>query len=103
MPKMKKANRVIDVVQTSAASYLARGYDQISDNGEIEKPATGGRNVSIAEYNKVFEKLAALEQKPAKDNAELKELNKEVTALNKEIERLTGIIERNAAKDSKNK
>jgi len=101
MPKMKKANRVIEVTKMSAASYLARGYDQISDNGEIEKPATGGRNVSIAEHNKVLAKLTALEQKPKSD--ELKELEEEVVALNKEIERLTGIIERNAAKDGKNK
>lgn len=98
MPTMRKANRVVNVDKNSAVSYLARGYDQISDNGEVEKPATGGRSISIAEHNKAVEESTKLKQVNSDNTAIVKALEEEVVVLNKEVERLTGILERKEAK-----
>ncbi|MFX3618721.1 MAG: hypothetical protein ACE3JK_14530 [Sporolactobacillus sp.] len=55
MARLKKLNRVIDVSDGFVNSYLIRGYDEIDDKGTIIKRATGGRNVSLPEYNKLLD------------------------------------------------
>ena len=62
MPKLKKANRIIEVTDSQVDGYLKRGYDLIDDNGRILKHATGGRTVSLAEYNKALEEIERLKE-----------------------------------------
>ena len=67
MARVKRLNRVLTVPDEVVGKYLKEGYDQIDDKGEVIKRATGGRFVSIAEYNKVVEELE-------KAKAEIKKL-----------------------------
>lgn len=67
MARVKRLNRVLTVPDEVVGKYLKEGYDQIDDKGEVIKRATGGRFVSIAEYNKVVEELE-------KTKAEIKKL-----------------------------
>lgn len=62
MARLLKGNRVIDVQDELAASYLAEGYDQIDVNGNIIKKATGGRMIPLAEYNKLYDKVNDLQE-----------------------------------------
>ncbi len=95
MPKMRKANRVINVEKNSVSGYLARGYEQISDNGEIEKYATGGKNISVAEHNKVVAQLDKFKQAKVsspEDAEKIQDLTDEVKILTEENEKLTEVI-----------
>lgn len=76
MAKVKKLNRVLTVEDSVVPSYLKAGYDEIDEKGEVVKRATGGRTVSIAEYNKVLDELDGLK-------AENKKLKTENTKLKK--------------------
>ena len=67
MARVKRLNRVLTVPDEVVGNYLKEGYDQIDDKGEVIKRATGGRFVSIVEYNKVVEELE-------KAKAEIKKL-----------------------------
>lgn len=104
MAKLRKANRVIEVPETHVKSYLLRGYDQINEKGEVVKRATGGRTVSLGEYNKVVEKLEALEKNGNNELEEkvqeLKDLNKEYEA---EIERLSNLLKKAQQQRQRNK
>lgn len=84
--KMKKKNRILDVESSRAASFLMQGYDQIDENGEIVKRATGGRSVSLAEYNKTLEELEAL--KASDSSEQLKEAKKEIKSLEAKVKKL---------------
>lgn len=66
--KMRKANRVINIDSSQAKSYLARGYDQIGEDGEVKKQATGGKTISPADYNRVLEENETLRTEIAAKN-----------------------------------
>lgn len=68
MAKVKKDNRILTVDNDRLQSFLAQGYDQIGEGGKVIKRATGGRNVTIQQYNKLAEQLEELK----KENEELK-------------------------------
>ena len=73
---MRKGNRVIHVDEGRVDSFLAQGYDQVNEKGEIVKRATGGRTVNIAEYNAVVEELEALKKENATLKAKIAKLEK---------------------------
>lgn len=73
---MRKGNRVIHVEEGRVNSFLAQGYDQVNEKGEIIKRATGGRTVNIAEYNMVVEELEALKKENATLKAKIAKLEK---------------------------
>lgn len=73
---MRKGNRVIHVEEGRVNSFLAQGYDQVNEKGEIVKRATGGRTVNIAEYNMVVEELEALKKENATLKAKIAKLEK---------------------------
>ncbi|HFK1685274.1 TPA: hypothetical protein ACGXND_005241 [Bacillus tropicus] len=66
--KVKRLNKVLNIDKDFLPSYLNDGFDQINDEGKIIKRATGGRNISVQEYNQALDKIDALEE----ENAELK-------------------------------
>lgn len=90
--KMKKTNRVLYVNKGQVDSYLKQGYDQISEDGDVIKRATGGRTISIAEHNKVLDELDKVKADGGGDNAEFKKENAalkgKVTKLEKELAEL---------------
>ncbi|PFO79964.1 hypothetical protein COJ87_05985 [Bacillus cereus] len=63
--KVKRLNKVLNIDKDFLASYLNDGFDQINDEGKIIKRATGGRNISVQEYNQALDKIDALEEKVA--------------------------------------
>jgi len=73
---MRKGNRVIHVAEGRVNAFLAQGYDQVNEKGEIVKRATGGRTVNIAEYNAVVEELEALKKENATLKAKIAKLEK---------------------------
>lgn len=66
--KVKRLNKTLNIDKDRLDSYLLDGYDQIDEEGNIITRATGGRNVSLAEYNKALDRIEELE----KELAELK-------------------------------
>lgn len=88
MAKMQKSNRIVQVADHEVNGYLARGYNQIDDNGDILKSATGGGSVSIEEHKRVLDELDKLRQAGG-NNDDLKE---EVKILEAENKRLEGVI-----------
>lgn len=75
MPKVQKLNKVYTVSEAAVPRYLKDGFDQIDDEGNVVKRATGGRTVSLAEYNKALEdieKLQAENKKLKTENVKLK-------------------------------
>lgn len=87
--KMRKGNRVIHVEEGRVNSFLAQGYDQVNENGEIVKRATGGRTVNIAEYNAVVKELEELKAGGVdKLKAEIEALKKENTTLKGKVTKL---------------
>lgn len=98
--KLRKGNRVIEVNQSQVKGYLQRGYDEINEVGEVVTAATGGKTVSLAEYNKVKAQLKeALQNGSAKEVADLeqriKDLLNDIKALEEENARLDGLLKRN--------
>lgn len=84
--KVRKKNKIKVVNQNRVAVHLKQGYDQIDENGKIVKRATGGRTVSLAEYNKVLDELEELKKTPADTSQE------EIEALKKENATLKGKV-----------
>lgn len=72
--KVKKKNRVLHVEADRLVGFLNQGYDQVDEEGNVVKRATGGRTVSLAEHNKVL--------------SENDDLKKENTALKGQITKL---------------
>lgn len=66
--KVKRLNKVLNIDKDFLPSYLNDGFDQINDEGKIIKRATGGRNISVQEYNQALDKIDELEE----ENAALK-------------------------------
>ncbi|HDR7242599.1 TPA: hypothetical protein QCW90_003290 [Bacillus mobilis] len=59
--KVKRLNKVLNIDKDFLTSYLNDGFDQINDEGKIIKRATGGRNISVQEYNQALDKIDELE------------------------------------------
>ncbi|MFC4075226.1 hypothetical protein [Salinithrix halophila] len=76
MPKVKKANRVLTVSDSSVPSYLQQGYDQINDKGKVVKRATGGRSVPISELNKALDEIERLKEELAETKKAKKKADK---------------------------
>lgn len=75
--KVKRLNKTLHIDEGRLESYLRDGYDQIDEQGNIVTRATGGREVSLAEHNKVLDENDHLKE-------ENKKLKSEVTKLKKE-------------------
>lgn len=95
---LRKGNRVLTVAEELANGYLARGYDQIDKNGKVVKEATGGKKVSVAEYNKLKARLAEAEKHQDAGKAQervaeleqaLKQATEEKVELEQELEKVT--------------
>lgn len=78
--KVKRLNKTLNIDKDRLASYLLDGYDQIDEDGNIITRATGGRNVSLAEYNKVLDEKDELEKENKKLKSEVAKLKKEAAA-----------------------
>lgn len=78
--KVKRLNKTLNIDKDRLASYLLDGYDQIDKEGNIVTRATGGRNVSLAEYNKVLDEKDELEKENKKLKSEVAKLKKEAAA-----------------------
>lgn len=78
--KVKRLNKTLNIDKDRLASYLLDGYDQIDEEGNIVTRATGGRNVSLAEHNKVLDEKDELEKENKKLKSELSKLKKETAA-----------------------
>lgn len=63
--KVKRLNKVLNIEKDFLPSYLNDGFDQIDEDGKIIKRATGGRNISVAEHNKVLDRIEELEKELA--------------------------------------
>lgn len=80
---VKKMNRVLTVDANNVDSYLRDGYDQIDEKGQIVKPATGGKMISLPEHNAALVKIAELRE-------EIKVLEEENIRLDKLVKQLKG-------------
>ncbi|MDM5370058.1 hypothetical protein QUF96_00275 [Bacillus bombysepticus] len=78
--KVKRLNKTLNIDKGRLASYLLDGYDQINEEGNIITRATGGRNVSLAEYNKVLDEKDEFEKENKKLKSEVAKLKKEAVA-----------------------
>jgi hypothetical protein len=59
--KVQRLNKVLHIEKDFLPSYLNDGFDKIDDEGKILKRATGGRNISVQEYNQALDKIDELE------------------------------------------
>ena len=84
--KIRKKNRILHVESDRLEGFLNQGYDQIDEDGNVVKRATGGRTVSLPEYNKVLEELEAL--RAIDPSAELETANKEIKSLKEKVKEL---------------
>ncbi|NNV07130.1 hypothetical protein ETC03_12135 [Geobacillus sp. MMMUD3] len=64
--KVRKQNRILDIPASRLEAFLQQGYDQIDEQGNIVKRATGGRYVSVAEYNQLADELEKAKAELAK-------------------------------------
>ncbi|WJQ02863.1 hypothetical protein QT236_12545 [Geobacillus stearothermophilus] len=64
--KVRKQNRILDIPESRLEAFLQQGYDQIDEKGNVVRRATGGRTISVAEYNKVVEELEKAKAELAK-------------------------------------
>lgn len=78
--KVKRLNKTLNIDKGRLASYLLDGYDQIDEEGNVITRATGGRNVSLAEYNKVLDEKDEFEKENKKLKSEVAKLKKEAVA-----------------------
>ncbi len=76
--KVKKNNKTLTIPESRLNSYLKQGYDRIDEEtGKIIERATGGRSVSLPEYNKLLDEKEKLAEEVAKLKAENKKLKAE--------------------------
>lgn len=78
--KVKRLNKTLNIDDGRLDSYLLDGYDQIDEEGNVITRATGGRNVSLAEYNKALDEKDELEKENKKLKSEVAKLKKEAAA-----------------------
>lgn len=76
--KVKRLNKTLNIDEGRLESYLRDGYDQIDEQGNIVTRATGGREVSLAEYNKALDENDHLKEENKKLKSEVSKLKKEV-------------------------
>ncbi|HDR3493878.1 TPA: hypothetical protein QCN73_005477 [Bacillus wiedmannii] len=81
--KVKRLNKTLNIDEGRLDSYLLDGYDQIDEDGKIITRATGGRNVSLAEYNGVLVEKDAL----VVENDKLKAENSKLKAENSKLKK----------------
>lgn len=81
--KVKRLNKTLNIDEGRLDSYLLDGYDQIDEDGTIITRATGGRNVSLAEYNGVLVEKDAL----VVENDKLKAENSKLKAENSKLKK----------------
>lgn len=86
---VQKMNRVITVDVNMVDQYLREGYDQVED-GKIVKHATGGKDVSLAEYNKLLVKIKELEENSSQ--SQVADLKEEIKVLEAENDRLDKLV-----------
>ena len=92
---VRKNNKVLNIEDTRLDSYLLQGFDQIDKDGKVVTKATGGKAVSLAEYNKVVEERDALKgtdlaQELEAARKEIKALKTENTKLKKNLDEHKG-------------
>ncbi|MEN1938971.1 hypothetical protein AAIE21_26460 [Paenibacillus sp. 102] len=75
--KVKRLNKTLNIDEGRLDSYLRDGYDQIDEQGNIVTRATGGRDVSLAEFNKVLDENDQLKEENKKLKSEVSKLKKE--------------------------
>ncbi|EJQ77807.1 hypothetical protein [Bacillus toyonensis] len=63
--KVQRLNKVLHIERDFLPSYLNDGFNQITEEGKVIKRATGGRNVTLGEYNKALDRIEELEQEVA--------------------------------------
>lgn len=63
--KVQRLNKVLHIEKDFLPSYLNDGFNQITEEGKVIKRATGGRNVTLGEYNKAIDRIEELEQEVA--------------------------------------
>ncbi|MES5869193.1 hypothetical protein [Bacillus cereus group sp. RP32] len=78
--KVKRLNKTLNIDEGRLDSYLLDGYDQIDEEGNVITRATGGRNVSLAEYNKALDENDHLKEENKKLKSEVSKLKKEAAA-----------------------
>ncbi|MEK4003020.1 hypothetical protein MHI59_29715 [Bacillus sp. FSL K6-2822] len=81
--KVKRLNKTLNIDEGRLNSYLLDGYDQIDEAGNIITRATGGRNVSLAEFNGVLTEKDAL----VAENEKLKSENSKLKAENSKLKK----------------
>jgi hypothetical protein len=62
---VKKENQVLHVDEAVVNSFLADGFDQVELDGneyKVVKRATGGRTVSLAQYNALLDENERLKE-----------------------------------------
>ncbi|PEE42796.1 hypothetical protein [Bacillus pseudomycoides] len=67
--KVQRLNKVLHIEKDFLPSYLNDGFDQITEEGKVIKRATGGRNVTLGEYNKALDRIEELEKELAEFKA----------------------------------
>ena len=82
MALVRKKNRILRVNDNAVDVYLKRGYDQIDNDGNVINHATGGKMVSLAEFNKLKAENEQLKVK-------LAELGETVEQEENDLEKLT--------------
>lgn len=60
--KVRKENRVLHVPEGRVDKFLKQGYDQIDQAGKVVKRATGGRMVTLQEFNKLVDENERLKK-----------------------------------------
>lgn len=63
--KVQRLNKVLHIEKDFLPSYLNDGFDHITEEGKVIKRATGGRNVTLGEYNKALDKIEELKKELA--------------------------------------
>lgn len=81
--KVKRLNKTLNIDEGRLDSYLLDGYDQIDEEGNIVTRATGGRNVSLAEFNGVLTEKDEL----LSENEKLKSENNKLKAENSKLKK----------------
>ncbi|UTI41117.1 hypothetical protein [Niallia sp. RD1] len=74
---VKKGNKVLHVDDTRLESLLEQGFDQIDKDGKVIRKATGGRVVTLKEFNALQDEKEKLNEKIAELKAENKKLKAE--------------------------
>lgn len=94
MAILRKENRAVRLKDEDLVyMYLEDGYDQIDEQGNIIKRATGGKLVPLSEHNRTLDEVEALKTK-------VSELNEEVKVLEAENMRLDKLVKQGQTRTS---